>query len=234
MKGQIQCFDAAGRPCAAYLSPDYRPGEERALIVACCGNELPDMMGDIARLTEAADTAPFVMVSPGEIDWDRDYTPWPSAQLPGREMSGGGDAFFAFIRDSLLPQAALLFPGRGRLGVLGYSLGGLFALYAAARADSPFDCAASLSGALWYENFDAWLHGAGLPRLKRVYLSLGRREARGGRGALGSVGEKTQAVCALLAGRLGEDNVSFEWNNGNHFFQIPERIAKALVNLCKL
>ena len=33
-----------------------------------------------------------------------------------------------------------------RAGIIGYSLGGLFALYAASLADAPFECAASVSG----------------------------------------------------------------------------------------
>ena len=44
----------------------------------------------------------------------------------------------------------------------------------------------------------------------------------------------SEALLALFRARLGGENAAFEWNNGNHFFEVPQRIAKGIAYLCKL
>ena len=234
MKGTCEALRVDGRQGILYLSP----GEgERALIVACCGGELEAMLPDIERSLApqiGKTTAPFALASLPEVDWDADYTPWPSVELNGREMAGRADALLDATQGPLLDAAGERIGGARRLGILGYSLGGLFALYAASKADSPFDCAASVSGALWYERFVDYAASAPFPKLTRAYVSLGLKEAKTTRGPMGRNKAASEAIHALLAARLGEEYAAFEWNNGNHFFEVPQRIGKAIAYLCKL
>ena len=153
MKGTCEALRVNGRQGVLYLSPGEGP---RSLLVACCGDELEAMLPDLERALApqlGRVVSPFALASLREVDWDADYTPWPSTELNGREMAGRADALLGATQGPLLSAALDRMGGAARLGILGYSLGGLFALYAASKADSPFDCAASVSGALWYERF---------------------------------------------------------------------------------
>jgi|GEM_PF-1043704 len=234
MKGKIRPLRAAGREGILYVSP----GEgERALLVACCGDEIEGMLPTIAEALEpliGKTLRPFALSSLPDVDWDADYTPWPCDELPGRAMTGGADALLDYLQGPFLAAAREALPDAAETGIVGYSLGGLFALYAASRADSPFDSAASVSGALWYEGFVDYAARAPFPRLKRAYVSLGLREAKTARGAMGRSKAAAEAVYALLAARLGRDQAAFEWNNGNHFFEVPQRMTKSIAYLCKL
>ena len=234
MKGTCEALRVDGRQGILYLSPGEGP---RALIVACCGEELEAMLPDLERFLGpqiGKTLSSFALASLPEVDWDADYTPWPSSELNGREMAGRADALLDATQGPLLSAALDRLGGAARLGILGYSLGGLFALYAASRADSPFDCAASVSGALWYERFADYAATAPFPKLTRAYVSLGLKEAKTTRGPMGRNKAASEAIRATLAQRLGEDNAAFEWNNGNHFFEVPQRVGKAIAFLCKL
>ncbi|MCI5547447.1 MAG: alpha/beta hydrolase-fold protein [Clostridiales bacterium] len=223
----IENVDIAGRMCGVMAGK--RP---RTLLLLCCGPEPEELLEALRPLCPALDAA--ALAFPKGVEWDRDYAPWPSDELRGRPIDGGGAALYRETVDALLPALKARFDGVERTGIIGYSLGGLFALYAASQSDSPFDCAASVSGALWYEGFADYAAGAPFPRLSRAYLSLGRREAGHGRGPMGRVDVATQRIAGALSTRLGDENVRFEWNNGGHFFEIPQRLGRAITWLCKL
>ena len=233
-KGKIESVDAGNRRGLVYTSP----GEgKRALLAVCCGDELEAMLPDMAERLEpmiGKAISPFALASIADVDWDADYSPWPSNELPGRAMAGDADALLKVIEGPLLTAARERLGDVASLGILGYSLGGLFALYAASRADSPFEYAASVSGALWYEGFVEYAADAPFPRLRRAYVSLGRREAKAARGPMGRSAAASETVYGMLSARLGADNVAFEWNNGNHFFEVPQRVAKSVAYLCGL
>lgn len=202
------------------------------MLFLCVGPDPGNMLMEIFSRHPLPDEA--ALVFPLEADWDCDYTPWPSRELAGRTFTGGGETFY---HETVLPlccSAQARFSSIEHWGILGYSLGGLFALYAASRCDSPFERAASVSGALWYEGFADYAAQSPFPALKRAYLSLGRREAGRGRGPMGRVGEATQRVDQVLRARLGDENVCFEWNNGGHFFEVSQRIERAISEICKL
>ena len=223
----IESVDIAGRTCG--VTTGKRP---RTLLFLCCGPEPEELLEALRPRCPALDTA--ALVFPKGVEWDRDYAPWPSDELHGRPIGGGGAALYREMVDVLLPAVKARFDGLEHVGVVGYSLGGLFALYAASQSDSPFDRAASVSGALWYEGFADYAADAPFPRLSRAYLSLGRREAGRGRGPMGRVSTATERVAGTLSARLGEENVCFEWNNGGHFYEIPQRISRAITWMCKL
>ncbi len=204
----------------------------RTLLFLCCGPEPEELLEALRPRCPALDTA--ALVFPKGVEWDRDYAPWPSDELHGRPIGGGGAALYREMVDVLLPAVKARFDGLEHVGVVGYSLGGLFALYAASQSDSPFDRAASVSGALWYEGFENYAASAPFPRLSRAYLSLGRKEAGHGRGPMGRVSTATERVAGTLSARLGEENVCFEWNNGGHFYEIPQRLGRAITWMCKL
>ena len=115
------------------------------------------------------------------VDWDRDLSPWPAEKVfrGGADFSGGADAFLQVLLQDILPAAEADLSPAWR-GLFGYSLAGLFSLWALTKTDA-FSRCASVSGSLWFDGFTDYL--AAHPLLgtpERVYLSLGigRRRPR--------------------------------------------------------
>ena len=63
----------------------------------------------------------------------------------------------------------------------------------------------------------------------KYYFSLGKEEKKGKNSRLASVEESTLEAVEILKS-AGKD-VYFEYNEGNHFGPLIERIEKALTNL---
>ncbi len=161
------------------------------------------------------------------LDWDRDLAPWdaPPIRRGGGAFTGGAGAYLELLTGEILPraEAGRAVPWRG---VAGYSLAGLFALWAVFETDV-FSRAASASGSLWFPGFDAFASSRPLPdTLRRVYLSLGGREHLTRNPALRPVRERTEAMYALLAARGVETELV--WNPGDHFTDPEGRMAAGI------
>ena len=159
-------------------------------------------------------------------DWDRDLTPWKAPGLRGKDPDFGGEAevflvgLLAAVGEA---EAALPEKPKTRL-LLGYSLGGLFALWAGTRTDA-FPLLASVSGSRWYDGWCQYLEGH--PCLgKRVYLSLGDKEPKARNPRMARVGECTERTEALL--RSSGLETTLEWNPGGHFNEPEARMARAV------
>ena len=85
-------------------------------------------------------------------DWQREMSPWPAAALSkdGESFSGGADVYLENLLSVILPWATERIHGKASfIGIAGYSLAGLFALYALYKTDA-FTRVASMSGSLWF------------------------------------------------------------------------------------
>ncbi len=158
-------------------------------------------------------------------DWDRDLSPWPAPGLgKGRESFGGeGEAFLRALTAAVKEaEAALPSPPRIK-GLLGYSLAGLFALWAGTRT-ADYALLASVSGSLWYDGWCEYL--AEHPcRAGRVYLSLGEKEPKARNPRMGRVGACAERTAELL--RVSGAETVLEWNPGGHFNDPEGRTARA-------
>ena len=167
----------------------------------------------------------WTVISVEGIDWNRDLTPWPAkAVFRGQPDFGGGAAdYLRVLTQEIMPGAEedLQPPKRA---VMGYSLGGLFAVYAALETDA-FDAAASVSGSMWYPGFAEYA-----AQKKRApecaYFSVGEREKLSRNAAFRSIEDCTHAVMHALEER-GAATV-FELNPGGHFDDAPGRMRRAL------
>lgn len=166
------------------------------------------------------------------IDWNHDLTPWPGkAVFRGQpDFGGGAPEYLRELTGRILPEIeAALGVQYGTKWIAGYSLAGMFAVYAALESEA-FDGAASVSGSLWYEGFDEYVYSK-----KRVpgkmYFSVGDRERLGRNPAFHSIEEKTEKIGRYFA----EQGCSaiFELNPGGHFEDPTGRMAKALRWLIK-
>ena len=105
----------------------------------------------------------------------------------------------------------------------GYSLAGLFALWAATQNDALYGVAAA-SPSVWFPGWQE--HEAARPiQTQRVYLSLGDREEHTKNQTMASVGDNIRALHSALTQR-GKD-CKLEWNAGGHFKDADLRTAKA-------
>lgn len=164
-------------------------------------------------------------------DWNRDLSPWYARGIffKGEDFAGGGKDYLLDLCGQVIPeierQYQHVFSIERRI-IGGYSMGGLFALYAMCES-SLFTDLISVSGSLWYDGLKTYIseHICG-KRDWRAYFSLGRNEPKTRNSRMRMVGEQTIAIQEML----GQQGIStyFEWNPGNHFQDVPERIEKGI------
>ena len=168
-------------------------------------------------------------------DWNRDLSPWaaPAVFRQAGDFGGRAAEYLSFLYKTVIPQTeqALGLEVRRR-GLMGYSLAGLFAVYAMFETDI-FTDIASISGSLWYDGFIEYIKGRELKHKPgKVYLSLGNKEKNTKNPRMARVGDCTLEVQKYL--REMGINCVFEHNPGNHFYQEKERMQKAAEWLCGL
>ncbi len=215
-----------------------------------------DTISDVGiELEKMLNTRPFPILCAIEgEDWGRDLSPWPAKKVfrESEDFTGGGPAYLQKLTQEVLPAVEKeLFGEKVRdhkasdtphgagsdqagprpvhRGLIGYSLGGLFAFWALFESDV-FDCAASVSGSLWYDGFTDFAESTEFKkRPLGVYLSVGDREHKTRNKRMALV-ENCMDECEALCVRRGIP-VKKERNRGNHFEEVPHRIAKAAAAL---
>ena len=218
-------FQAGGKEISLYLS-DKR---DCPLIV------LNTFEGGGAQVLEEARKlggGDFSLLSVGGLDWNRDMSPWECAPVMAQDegYAGGADSYLSLLLEEILPEGLKRLPeSPSWIGIAGYSLAGLFALYALYRTDT-FARAASMSGSLWFPGFGDFVRSHDMKRTpEKLYLSLGDKEAKTRNPYLKTVQENTEAAVQLYRDR-GLD-VTWELNPGNHFRDAEKRSAKGILGI---
>lgn len=168
----------------------------------------------------------------GNLNWDHDMSPWTCPPLAEKESpcTGGADAYLEDLVQEIVPQIlANLGTVPTWIGLVGYSLAGLFALYAMYKTDI-FSRIASVSGSLWFPDFKHFVetHDT-LKAPERLYLSLGDKEAKTRHPILKTVEDNTRAIVDSY--RQKGLAVQYEMNPGNHFKDEDKRIIKGIMAL---
>lgn len=165
-------------------------------------------------------------------NWNDSLTPWPAPNIY-RELPGyGGEAastlgeLVAKAMPTLERQAGLTPTCRA---ICGYSLGGLFALYALTHTEA-FRACACLSGSVWYEGWVEHLRGLDFDGAGCfAFLSIGTKEKRAGPKPLQSVQDNMEACATILRERGCA--VEYAVGPGNHFAFVRERFEAGLTAL---
>ncbi len=149
--------------------------------------------------------------------WNQDLSPWEAPAVFRDERFGSGapetlDAIVDYCRDRRLTCY-----------IGGYSLAGLFSLWAACRIDL-FTGAAAASPSMWFPGFTDYLRTNRI-RSRAVYLSLGDKEEKVRNPVIATVGDRIREGYELI--RAQDVDCVLEWNPGNHFAQPDLRTAKA-------
>ena len=175
-----------------------------------------------------ADTMSANMVVISGLDWDSDLTPWKAPGLKTGDFAGKAQTFLdILIGDLVVSIENSLRINRPERFICGVSLSGLFALWASCKNDM-FKGVASVSGSFWYDGFKEWI-SENRPNAEIFYLSLGEKEKESKNPRLASIDEVTKHIYGLL-NTVGAD-VHVEYNEGNHFGPLIERIEKAITSI---
>ena len=160
-------------------------------------------------------------------DWNRCFSPWPAPPAFGSEsFAGEGAQTLRWLTDECAPAIAARFGAREKL-LCGYSLAGLFSLWAFYETGA-FAGAASCSGSLWFPGWQDYMRGKSSPPGSRVYLSLGEREERTKNRAMRSVGDATRAQYAAMQDDINLQRFALQWEPGGHFNEPEARLARGI------
>lgn len=168
---------------------------------------------EIQKLTEVD----FCLIAIKVQNWNLDLSPWKAPAVFGKEGFGGG-------ADKTLEEVLKYCSDRDKTYIIGgYSLAGLFALWAAYQTDV-FAAVAAASPSIWFPGFVDFMKENEI-HSKAVYLSLGDKEERARNPVMASVGTCIREASDILKDK-GIKTI-LEWNQGNHFKDADLRTAKA-------
>jgi predicted alpha/beta superfamily hydrolase len=122
---------------------------------------------------------PMIIVDIAQQHRSRDMTPTKDAQRPND--TGGADRFLSFLRRELIPHIDTKYRTKSPRIIVGYSLTGLFAMYALQTHPEVFDAYIMSSPSIWWDNH-LLLHQTG-PFLQRhqalnkfLFFAVGEKE----------------------------------------------------------
>ena len=193
-------------------------------------NTFSDEGKKVYEAAQAASCPPFTLVAISDLDWNHDMVPWdsPPAFKNAEPCTGGADDYLRILTGDIIPMAEKEIHGMPSWrGIAGYSLAGLFALYAIYRTDL-FSRVGCMSGSLWFPGMKDYIFSHEPKRqLDHMYFSLGDKESKTRNPVLRSVRQNTEEIQAFYQSR-GIDTV-FELNPGNHYSHAAERTAAGIV-----
>ena len=179
--------------------------------------------------TRVTGSPPFTLVAISGLDWNRDMAPWdsPAAFKKGEPFTGGAGDYLRLLVEEIIPRAERELAGPlAWRGIAGYSLAGLFALYAIYQTDV-FSRVGCMSGSLWFPGFKEYIFSHEPKRRPDcIYFSLGDKEAKTRNPILKTVQENTEKIQTFYQNK-GIDTV-FQLNPGNHFVQGSERTVAGI------
>ena len=193
---------------------------------------LNTLSGEGQKVYEAAQAAgcpPFTLVAISDLDWNHDMAPWdsPPAFKNADPCTGGADDYLRLLTGEIIPAAEKELGNVPRWrGIAGYSLAGLFALYAIYQTDL-FSRVGNMSGSLWFPGMKEYiLSHEPKRRPNHIYFSLGDKESKTRNPILRNVRQNTEEIQAFYQGK-GIDTV-FQLNPGNHYDHAAERTAAGI------
>ena len=184
---------------------------------------------DVYQILREAGQPDFSLVAVSGLDWNHDMAPWdiPPLSEKDRPCTGGAEDYLKLLTGKILPEAEKAVKGQPSWrGIAGYSLAGLFAIYALYRTDR-FSRAASVSGSLWFPGFREYVFThEPMRKPDCLYFSLGDREHRTRNRFLKSVRENTEEIERFC--RSKGIPACFQLNPGNHFQDAAARTAAGI------
>ena len=198
------------------------PNADIVLIQPIGGHELDSLQHEILFLSGLVNRD-FRWIGFQVENWNQDLSPWKAPAAFGNDDFGDGasDLLNEILKYGV-DQSKTCYLG-------GYSLAGLFALWAAYQTDV-FDGIAAVSPSMWFPGFAEYMAEHEL-KSKHIYLSLGDKEEKTRNPVMRMVGDKIRAAHAGF--KENKVDCILEWNQGNHFREPDLRTAKGFAWLIK-
>ena len=217
MTAQTICI--AGRPCYVYgeLNAEY------LLLQMTDEYELQSMDNEVSVIAQSSHK--FLFAAIPVTNWNDELSPWEAPAVWGKQGFGGNAAnTLRFLIEQVIPTLKQRFnlPESVKIILGGYSLAGLFALWASTQTNLFFGIAAA-SPSVW---FPGWMEFEQKHPIQAqyVYSSLGDKEERTKNPVMASVGDHIRALHSQLIERGA--NCTLEWNSGGHFKDSDLRTAR--------
>ena len=208
------------RPCRIY----GKPHAEYLLLQMTGEHELQSMESEVTAIAQSAHHFLFAAI-PVE-SWNDALSPWKSPAVWGKQGFGGNAGeTLCFLTEQIIPSLKQQYPLPKNVKIIlgGYSLAGLFALWASIQTNLFYGIAAA-SPSVW---FPGWMEFERQHPIQaqRVYLSLGDKEEHTKNAVMAAVGDNIRALHSQLIARVAD--CTLEWNSGGHFKDADLRTAKA-------
>ena len=192
------------------------PEADTVLIQPTGEHEMASLENEVREI-EKRTSKEFRFIATKVENWNDDLSPWKApAVFKTEDFCGGASKTLENI-------IALCADEDRKYYIGGYSLAGLFALWAACQTDI-FSGVAAASPSVWFPGFIDYMKTYKM-KSQNVYLSLGDREEKTRNPVIAQIGNciKEEYRCLLENGI----NCILEWNKGNHFKESDIRTAKA-------
>lgn len=192
------------------------PEADTVLIQPTGEHEMASLENEVREI-EKRTSKEFRFIATKVENWNDDLSPWKApAVFKTEDFCGGASKTLENI-------IALCADKNRKYYIGGYSLAGLFALWAACQTDIFLGVAAA-SPSVWFPGFIDYMKTYKM-KSQNVYLSLGDREEKTRNPVMAQIGNciKEEYRCLLENGI----NCILEWNKGNHFKEADIRTAKA-------
>ena len=215
-----QTMQIGNKPCRIYGEPHA----EYLLLQMTGEHELQSMDHEVTVIAQSSWIFLFAAI-PVE-SWNDALSPWKSPAVWGKQGFGGnaGDTL-RFLTEQVIPTLKQRFalPENVRIILGGYSMAGLFALWASTQTNLFYGVAAA-SPSVWFPGWMEFERQRPI-QAQRIYLSLGDKEERTKNIVMAVVGDNIRTLHSQLIER-GAD-CTLEWNSGGHFKNAVLRTAKA-------
>lgn len=214
-------FDLDDKHIVAY------PGPANSPVVYL--NSYIDDSREISSLLAQKDCPPHSLVVISHLAWDDEMSPWecPALTEDDTPCTGGADTYLVWLTQTLIPKVEKHFSGEIPYRALaGYSLAGLFALYAPYKT-SIFSRIASMSGSLWFPDFISYIKSNKMVRKPDcIFLSLGETEDNSPIPMLDTVRIRTEEAYTYFQD-LSIPSM-FRLNPGDHLTECSERTVAGI------
>ena len=179
---------------------------------------------EIEYIRELSLSDDFCLVAIKVDNWNDDLSPWKAPAVFGKDDFGGNaDVTLSKVLEYINTE---VFARKNQadinLYIGGYSLAGLFALWAAYQTDV-FKGVAAASPSVWFPGIEEYISQNDI-KSSAVYLSLGDKESKTKNKTMAQVGDNIQRIYKILDTKV---DANLEWNEGNHFKEPDLRTAKA-------
>ena len=162
-----------------------------------------------------------------------DYTPWPlqASETMPIDFGGKAEEHLSFITTHVIPfcESEYGFASSTEKRVMGgYSLGGLFSLYAAVNTDL-FGTVLSCSSSLWYPDFLDYLKEHPFKAAhSKLYMSVGDQEGTTATNLTAAQTSNTIALKDFYEPKFQAGDFKFTLEEGNHGNDISGRAWRAV------